>query len=220
MGIAKVPGHSSELRCMRHDDDYVIWLDRFELMSSHMHGSEQALAALALQRLGPCQAPRVLVGGLGMGYTLARVLTGVDRQAVVEVVELVPEVVRWNRELFGHCAGHPLRDARVQVTIADVRDVLATCKGDRDVVLLDVDNGPEGLVRPANDRIYDARGLAAARAALRPEGVLAVWSSAESPYFTAMLRRTGFAVSEHRIRPHGDRGPMHLIWVARRVEER
>lgn len=220
LGTAKVPGHSSELRLLRHDGDFTIWLDRFELMSSRVHESEEALAALALQRLGARPAQRVLVGGLGMGFTLARVLAGVDQEAAVEVVELVPEVVQWNRTLLGHCAGHPLRDPRVRVTVADVRDVLAGCRGDRDVVLLDVDNGPEGLVRPANDRIYDARGLAAARDALRPGGVLAVWSSAESPYFTASLRRTGFAVREHRVLARGHKGPMRMIWVAQRREER
>ena len=218
IGVAKVPGHSSQLRCTRHDGAFTIWLDRHELMSSRVYESERALAALALQRLGARPAPRVLVGGLGMGFTLASVLAGVDAKADVEVVELVPEVVQWNREVLGHCAGHPLRDPRVRLTVADVHEVVAASKGDRDIVLLDVDNGPEGLVRPANDRIYDTRGLAAARAALRPGGVLAVWSSAESPFFTASLRRSGLAVTEHRVRARGHKGPVRMIWVGRRED--
>ena len=145
IGIAKVPGHSSELRCMRHDGDFTIWLDRYELMSSRVHESEQALAALALQKLGPRKAPRVLVGGLGMGFTLARVLSGVDASADVEVVELVPEVVQWNRAVLGHCAGHPLRDARVRVTVADVHEVLKTSKGDQVRVRVSVDQATRNL---------------------------------------------------------------------------
>lgn len=209
-----MPGHLAELRCFRHDGDFTIWIDGTELMSSRVHGSEEALAELALQRLGPCQAPRVLVGGLGMGFTLARTLALVDAEAVVDVVELVPEVVSWNRDLLGHRTRHPLRDPRTNLIVGDVVETIAAAKGRYDAMLLDVDNGPEGLSRPSNEHLYGDSGLVAARAALRPGGVLAVWSSWANPPFTARLRRGGFCVAEHTVRARRTKGPRRTIWVA------
>jgi spermidine synthase len=216
LASARVPGHTAELRCTRHDGDFTLWLDRLELMSSRVHGSEQELAGLAWAGLGTHAVARVLVGGLGMGFTLAAALALAPADAVVDVVELVPEVVGWNRELFGHCAGHPLRDPRTNVLVGDVGDVIRAAPGRYDVVLLDVDNGPAGLTRPANDRLYDEGGLRAARAALAPGGVLAVWSSAADPAFARRLQRGGLSVTEHRVRARGAKGPRRTIWVARR----
>ena len=216
VGTARVPGQDAELRCFRHDGAFSIWIGRTELMSTRVRGSEEALAELALQRLGARAGPAVLVGGLGLGFTLARALELVDAAARVDVAELVPEVVTWNRDLLGHCSGHPLRDPRTHLIVGDVGAWLASSGGAYDAVLLDVDNGPEGLSRPGNDELYGERGIARTRAALRPGGVLAVWSSAEDPGFAARLRRMGFAVTEHRIRARRTKGPWRTIWVAAR----
>lgn len=216
VATARVPGHSAELRCYRHDGAYAIWLDRVELMSTRVHGSEQMLAELALERLGPRPAPRVLVGGLGMGFTLARVLALVGADAVVDVVELVPAIVDWNRDLFGACAGHPLRDPRTHLIVDDVGAVVRAANGSYDAILLDVDNGPEGLSRPQNDQLYGERGMVELRRALREDGVLAVWSSADHPAFDRRVRRSGFVVEQHRVRARRTKGPRRTIWVAQR----
>lgn len=216
VGIAPIPGGTGELRCFHHDGDYTIRVDGVELMSTRVHGSEEQLAELALQRLSRRTAPRVLVGGLGMGFTLARALALVDAEAVVTVVELVPEVLTWNHELFGARTNHPLRDARTRVVVADVGVTLAASSDAYDAVLLDVDNGPEGLSRPANEALYGERGLATAHAALRPAGVLAIWSSRPAPTFAARLRRARFEVAEHRVHARRTKGPQRTIWVATR----
>jgi spermidine synthase len=182
-------------------------------MSTRVHGSEEVMAELAVQRLHPRAATRVLVGGLGMGFTLARTLALVGAAAVVEVVELVPEVVTWNRELLGEYSRHPLRDPRTRLVVGDVAEVLAAARGVYDAVLLDVDNGPEALSRPGNERLYGERGLAAARGALQPGGVLAIWSSGADPAFAARLPRAGFLVAEHQVRARRTKGPRRTIWV-------
>lgn len=215
LGTARVPGHLAELRCFHHEGQFAIWIDGNELMSTIAYGSEQALAELALARLGPRSASRVLVGGLGMGFTLARTLELVDAEATVDVAELVPEVVTWNRDLFGHRAGHPLRDPRTHLIVGDVRAVIANAPNTYDAVLLDVDNGPARLSHPDNDGLYDQPGLIAARASLRPGGVLAVWSSYENPEFAARLRG-GFVVEEHQVRDQRTEGNPRTIWVATR----
>lgn len=217
VGTASVPGHRGELRCYRHDRDFAIWIDRTELMSSRVRGSEEALAELGLAHLAGRESPRVLIGGLGMGFTLARALAVLSPGATVDVAEIVPTVVEWNRELFGHCAGHPLRDPRARVSVGDVADAIAAAKATYDAILLDVDNGPEGLSRPANDRLYGSRGLAALHAALRPTGVLAVWSSADHDAFDARLRRAPFRVERHHVRARRTKGPRRTIWVAVRA---
>lgn len=216
LGTANVPGSTTQLRCFRHDADYSIWADRTELMSSRVHESEQRLAELALAGVQHRTDLRVLIGGLGMGFTAARALALTAPAAHIDVVEIVPEVVEWNRSVFGHCAGHPLRDARCHVILDDVANVIATAPDRYDAVILDVDNGPEGLARPGNDGLYDERGITMAQRALRRGGTLSVWSSAPAPAFAARLRRTGLAVAEHTVRARGTKGPKRTIWVARR----
>lgn len=217
LATTRVPDHDRELRCFREDDEFTIWIDGTELMSSRVHGSEEALAELAIARLGARSSAHLLVGGLGMGFTLARALALVSADAVVEVAELVPAVVDWNRDLLGHCAGHPLRDPRTRLFVGDVRDALSKGSGTFDAVMLDVDNGPEGLSRPGNDRLYDEPGLAALRAALRADGVLAVWSSRDDAAFDARLRGAGFSVQKHHVRARRTEGPRRTIWVAART---
>lgn len=219
VATARVPGHGGELRCYRHDGAFQLWIDRTELMSSRVHESEQMLAEVGCAHLAAKKAPRVLVGGLGMGFTLATVLKLAPADAVVVVVELVPEVVQWNRELFGHLAGNPLQDARVQVQVGDVFDTMTAAKAAKepfDAILLDVDNGPEALVHPRNTRLYASAGLVAARDVLAPGGMLAVWSSTEVPSFEGRMKGTGFTVTTHRTRARGRKGPRRTIWTAQR----
>jgi len=214
LGTAIVPGHRGELRLYRHDGDFTLRIDRHELMSSRVHGSEEVLAEAALQPLGALPAPRVLLGGLGMGFTLARTLALVPGTAEVVVAELVPEVVQWNHDWLGELTGRPLADPRVRVHVGDVAQVLAQPGVGFDAILLDVDNGPEGLTAAANDDLYQARGLSVAKSALRAGGVLAVWSSAPDASFAVRLRQAGFAVEEVRVKARRTRGPVRTIWVA------
>jgi spermidine synthase len=156
-----------------------------------------------------------LIGGLGMGFTLAAALAMSGPNAEVVVAELVPEVVTWNRTLIGALAGHPLADPRSKIYVGDVGDLIRREAGGFDAILLDVDNGPEALVRPANDWLYSRAGLQAARAALRPGGVLAVWSASPDRIFTKDLKQAGFDVREHIVHPHrAGKGPRHQIWIA------
>jgi spermidine synthase len=180
-----------------------------------MHGSEQALATLALQRR-QVPAACVLVGGLGMGFTLRATLDRLSEDAVVVVAELIPAVVEWNRGPLGTLATHPLRDARVRVEIGDVADTLQSSAGRFDAVLLDVDNGPDAFTATTNARLYNDQGLAAARAALKPSGVLAVWSAWEDRRFEQRLRYAGFVVEIERVRGRLKKGgPKHTIFLAR-----
>ncbi len=188
-----------------------------ELMNSRLHGSEDALAELGCAHLADKADARVLVGGLGMGYTLAAALRAVGPEAEVVVAELVPAVERWNREHLGRFAGYPLDDARTRVALGDVGELLLHARGEYDAILLDVDNGPEGLTQRDNDRIYTTAGLEAAYRALRPGGVLAVWSAGPDAPFSERLRYVGFLVDEQRVRAHaGQKGAWHTVWVARR----
>lgn len=215
IATAAIPGHRGELRCYHHDGAYEVWVDHTELMSTRVFGSEEMLAELAFERLGARKAPRVLVGGLGMGFTLARALQLAPERGTVEVVELVPEIVKWNRELFGHCAGAPLKDARSALIEGDVRAAVeAAGEGAYDVILLDVDNGPEGLSRPANDSLYSRPGLKLLRKALKQGGVLAVWSAADDAAFDARLRKGRFQVRAHHVKARRTKGPRRTIWVA------
>ncbi|HZL40987.1 MAG TPA: spermidine synthase [Pseudolabrys sp.] len=217
LGTAKVPG-GGELRLRRRGAEFAIMLDGNQLMSSRLSATEQALATIACERIRADKRPRILIGGLGMGFTLRAALTVLGSQAHIAVAELVPAVVAWARgpmaEMFGGC----LADARVTIHEKDVGELIRGARAPYDAILLDVDNGPEGLTRKANDSLYDQKGLRAAHAALRPGGVLAVWSSSPNSDFTARLRKTGFVVKEIPIRAKGPRGgAQHFIWTATRA---
>lgn len=219
LDTATVPGEFSGaggvLRLYRRGAEFSIKAGNCELMNSRVHGSEDALAELACRRVAGHAQANVLIGGLGMGYTLAAALRQLGVDAAVVVAELVPAVVAWNRGPLAPLAGQPLNDARVTVREQDVGQVLRAERAAFDAILLDVDNGPEGLTRKANDWLYGLEGLDAAYAALRPGGVLAVWSAGPEPVFAQRLRKLGFAVEEVRVRAHtGKRGARHTIWLA------
>ena len=215
LGKAQVPGDSGELRLYRRGKEFSIRVNAFELMNSSAHGSEEALAELACARIAHRSGPRVLIGGLGMGYTLAAALRRLGPKARVVVAELVPELVAWNRGPLAALAGNPLQDNRVSIQEADVAQVLQAEQRAYDAVLLDVDNGPEGLTRQGNDWLYARPGLEAAFAALRPGGALAIWSASPNPSFSRRLRQAGFKADEIRERARGPRGGgRHTIWIA------
>jgi Spermidine synthase len=216
---AQIPGDGTELRLYARGDEHSITIagSSGELMGSRMHGSEDALAQLACARIAQRPAPRVLIGGLGLGFTLAAALRHLGANAEVVVAELVPAVVQWNRTVLGHHAGHPLRDARVAVREGDVALLLKAAAQAWDAILLDVDNGPEGLTRHDNNWLYSPAGLKAAFQALRPDGVLAVWSAGPDAAFGERLRQLGFEVDERRVRAHATRkGALHTLWLAGR----
>jgi spermidine synthase len=213
-----VPGAGEEICLYRRGEEFSIRVGNRELMNSRAHGSEEALAELALARIGDPLRSRILIGGLGMGFTLAAALHRLGPEGRVVVAELVPAVVAWNRGLLADLAGHPLKDNRVTVREVDVAQMLRAKRQAYDVVLLDVDNGPEGLARRDNDWLYARPGLEAAHAALRPGGVLAVWSCGSNPVFVQRLRRVGFTVDEVRVPARGSRkGRRHTIWLAGRA---
>ncbi len=214
IATAKAPD-GEELRLMRRGEDFMIVLDRNELMNSRMSGSEEALATMTAERLGGRAAQRWLIGGYGMGFTLRAALGALGPEARLTVAELVPEIVAWARGPMAGLTAGCLDDPRVEIVEADVADLIAAGRGRYDAILLDVDNGPDGLVRQANDRLYTPAGLAAAKAALKPGGVLAVWSAAPDKPFVGRLRKVGFAVDEVGVRARGNgKGARHTIWFA------
>jgi spermidine synthase len=210
---AEIPG-GGQLRLMRRGGDFSILFGRNELMSSRVRGSEEALATLACQKLRS-QNPQILIGGLGLGFTVGAALAILPAGAAITVAELVPKVVAWANGPLAHLFGDNLADPRVAVKVGDVHDLIANASAKFHAILLDVDNGPDGLIHAANDRLYGDQGLRAARAALKPGGVLAVWSACPDKAFTDRLKRAGFAVDEIRIRSTGGRkGAHHVIWLA------
>jgi spermidine synthase len=215
LGTAPIPGTDMQLQLYQSGELFSIRIPgRGDLMNSRVHGSERALADLACAELGSNRNPRLLIGGLGMGFTLAAALKTIGPRAEVMVAELVPEVVEWNRTLIGAPAGNPLDDDRCRVYVGDVADLIRQQSAAFDAILMDVDNGPEALVRLGNNWLYSLAGLAATRTALRPGGVLAVWSSSPDRAFSKRLRQAGFDVREHVVRPHrAGRGPRHHIWI-------
>jgi len=205
------------MKLVRRGDEYIILVDGVILMSSRMHGSEEALATLACQRLRTLEQPSVLIGGLGMGFTLRATLELLPQDANVVVVELVPEVVEWNRGPLGPLANHPLNDKRVRVETGDVLVTLSSRHGQFDAVLLDVDNGPAAFTASHNAELYNHRGIAAARAALKKEGVLAIWAAQDDRKFRQRLRDGGFNVQVHRPRGRLKKGgPRHTIFLIHR----
>jgi spermidine synthase len=216
---ADVPD-GTELRLYQRGGHYMIRAAGTELMASHNYASEEALASLACQLVGEQRRVRLLVGGLGMGYTLASALRQLRADAEVVVAELVPDVVRWNREHFGHLASYPLEDERVRLHQGDVATLLRRARNEYDAILLDVDNGPEGLNREKNDWLYSRAGLHNARLSLRENGVLAVWSCGEDDSFSARLREAGFQIEVRRARRQpAKRRSRHVIWLAMPVED-
>lgn len=215
IGSARLPESREELRLYRRGGEFSIRFDAGELMNSRAHESEDALADLACAKIADRPKPRILVGGLGMGFTAAAVLKHLGAAGRVVVAELAPAVVEWNRGPLAELAGRPLQDARLRVREIDVGRVIREAPQAYDAILLDVDNGPGGLACKANDRLYSMAGLKAAHAALRPAGVLAIWSAASDRAFSKRLRRAGFELEEvcSHARPAG-RGGRRTIWLA------
>jgi len=214
---AQIPGDGGELHLFKCDAEYSISIDgSHTLMSTWAHQSEDALAELACRKVAGRVQPRVLIGGLGMGFTLAAALRHLGADAEVVVAELVPGVVAWNRGVLGSYAGHPLQDQRTTVREGDVAKLLRAQRQAYDAILLDVDNGPQGLTRKKNDWLYSTDGLIAAYEALRPEGVLAVWSATSSRNFMERLRKVGFKVQQCRVPEQDNKGDLHAIWLAER----
>jgi spermidine synthase len=212
LGTAAVPG-GGQLELREHDGEYVIRADGYDLMVSHAHDSEDAMMALACPR--PRAGAQILVGGLGMGYTLRAALDALPADAAVVVAELVPEVVAWNRGPLGPLAGHPLDDPRTELFVGDVRDAIEAARGRFDAMLLDVDNGPDTTSRHES-WLYTREGLAAIGRALRPGGTVAVWSVAASAAFERRLRAAGFAPETHTVAGHRGRGTRYVVFTGRK----
>jgi spermidine synthase len=214
---ARVPGADIELRLMRRGAEFSMMLGPNELMNSRLSGSEEALATLACRRIEAVKRPHLLIGGLGMGFTLRAALAVLGPEAQVVVAELVPAVIAWAQGPMAEIFGASLDDPRASIRSADVVDVIQSHASAFDAILLDVDNGPEGLIRKANDALYNLKGLKTIRRALRPGGVLAVWSSGPDSQFTKRLRDAGFDVNEVAVRATTKRsGARHVIWFATR----
>ena len=212
---AEVPPGRNVVRLYRRGQEFSIRVESRELMASGVHGSEDALAQEACRRVGPRPSPRLLIGGLGMGYTLAAALRHLGPDALVVVSEVVPAVVAWNRGPLAHLAGAPLEDPRVQVIETDVALLLQPASSLFDAILLDVDNGPRALTCAGNAWLYSPAGLDAASAALTPGGVLAVWSAGPDRSFTSRLGRAGFLVEQVPVRSRGaSGGRKHILWLA------
>lgn len=214
---AEIPHNGGELRLFRQGGVYTIRIvGGGELMCSRKHDSEDKLAELACAQIVKRPKPRVLIGGLGIGFTLAAALRNLPATAEVVVAELVPAVVAWNRGPLGECAGHPMNDPRAKVIESDVALLLRRAHQDYDAILLDVDNGPQGLTHSANDWLYSLAGIEVAYDALRPGGVLAIWSAGPDRLFPGRLRKAGFRTEELKVRAHGNQGSRHVIWLATR----
>jgi spermidine synthase len=217
LDTAPIPGNGGELQLYQREAEFSIRIvGGGVLMSTWAHGSEDALAERACSKIADRSRPRVLIGGLGMGFTLAAALRHLGANAEVEVAELVPAVVTWNKGSLGEHAGNPLQDQRTTVREGDVAKILKAKRQAYDAILLDVDNGPEGLTRKKNDWLYTTDGLTASYAALRPEGVLAVWSAGPDRDFTARLQKVGFDVKQTQVPEHDDKSVLHTIWLAER----
>jgi spermidine synthase len=215
LDTARIPGTDDELRLMRRGKEFSIMLGTNELMNSRLSGSEAALATLAAKKIEAVAKPHVLIGGLGMGFTLRAALGVFGSKAQIVLAELVPAVVVWARGPMADIFGESLNDPRVSIRETDVTEIIRSHRGAFDAILLDVDNGPEGLTRKANDALYSSTGLKAAHVALRPGGVLAVWSSGPNPAFARRLRGAGFEVNEVAVRATGrGGGARHVIWIA------
>lgn len=219
LGTANIPNNGGELRLTQRENDFSIHLKgvRGELMNSHKHSSELALAELGCAHIQGVENTRVLVGGMGMGFTLAAALKATTKSSQVVVAELVPEVIEWNKGPLGECAGRPLEDTRVQVHLGDVAELFNTGLTTYDAVLLDVDNGPEGFTHADNSYLYSIESLESIHQTLQPGGVLAIWSAWEDEKFIKQLKKSGFKVKAKTVRAHKGKGSRHTIYLARKV---
>ena len=216
---AETPDGGKELRLYQHDKDFIISVGNVQLMSSRTHESEEALARLALERIEKKEQRRVLIGGLGMGFTLRAALDVLPPAAQVVVAEIMPAVVKWNRGPLAALSGHALDDKRVEVREVNAARMIRDCQARYDAILLDVDNGPAGLSRTGNHWFYGLSGLHAMLAALRPEGILALWSAGPDVQFTRRMEKVGFGVEAIRVRARaGGKGAHHVIWIATKKE--
>ncbi|MDZ4761733.1 MAG: MnmC family methyltransferase [Alphaproteobacteria bacterium] len=214
IGTARAPG-GAELRLIRHDGDHVIMLGANELMNSRLGGSEEALAVMTLERLRKGAEPHFLIGGYGMGFTLRAALAVLGEGARVTLAELVPEIIDWARGPMATLTAGCLDDPRVHLLVGDVATAIGSAASRYDAILLDVDNGPSGLTRAANDGLYSMNGLASAKAALRPGGMLAIWSAGPDAAFSRRLTDAGFKVEQVSVRARRNgKGPRHVIWFA------
>jgi spermidine synthase len=213
LDTAQIPG-GGELKLMQRGQDYSIMSGTIELMNSRLYGSEVALFKLAWAKAAHRQAPRILIGGLGMGFTLRAALADLPKDAKVVVAELVPEVIAWARGHLAPLYGDSLADPRARIVQGDVADRLAEAKPPYDLILMDVDNGPDGLNRDANDSLYSLHGLTNLKRATKPGGVVAIWSASHDDKFARRFAHAGFTVTEHKVgaAPSG-KGPKHVIWV-------
>lgn len=215
LDTANVPGGTTQLRLKQRGEEFSIMLGTNELMNSRLSGSEQALAELVSERIAAKAKAKVLIGGLGMGFTLRAALRHFSRDAEIVVAEIVPEVIAWARGPLANIFQGSIEDPRVQILNADVGYLITSNKFGYDAIMLDVDNGPEAISREQNSGLYDISGLKKAQSALRPGGVLAVWSSGPSPDFTRRLGIAGFSVEEVKVRARtSGRGARHMIWMA------
>lgn len=214
---AQVPNQPEFMELLQRGQEFVLRVGGRDLMSSRMHGSEDALADLACDKIGMSHEARILIGGLGMGFTLAAALRRLGPETRVVVAELVPSVVAWNRGVLGEVAGCPLDDPRVRVHQGDVAELIRAERNAWNAILLDVDNGPTGLTQAANDGLYSLEGLVLALSALRPGGVLGVWSAGSDAGFARRMACAGFEVATEEVRSRGARGGRrHVVWMGTR----
>jgi spermidine synthase len=218
LGTAQVPNNGGELKFSQRGDEFSIRLSgiRGELMNSRVFNSEKVLAELGCGHITNSEKAQVLVGGLGMGYTLAAALKAVNNSSQVTVAELVPEVVTWNQGPLGACAKNPLADPRTKVHIGDVKQLLVTNKPTFDAILLDVDNGPEGLTHSDNNWLYSVAGLKAIYQTLHPNGRLAIWSAGPDYLFSVRLKNVGYKVETRIVRSRPSKGSKHTIFLAKK----
>ena len=219
LGTAMIPNNGGELVLLQRDEEFSIKLSgsRGVLMNSRVYNSEQELAKLGCAHIKNKDSAEVLVGGLGMGYTLATALQCVSASSRVTVAELIPEVVEWNRGPLGECAGKPLDDNRSHVQLGDIADLIKQQQPSFDVILLDVDNGPEGITNRDNDWLYSPTGLSGLYNSLRPQGMLAVWSAGPVAQFITQLKKAGFKVTDKTVRARaGGKGGRHTIFLAKK----
>ncbi|MGM0542191.1 MAG: hypothetical protein ACQEQR_07125 [Pseudomonadota bacterium] len=218
LATAIIPNNGGELVLLQREDEFTIKLSgsRGVLMNSRVYNSEQELAKLGCAHIKNKESADVLVGGLGMGYTLATALECVTNSSRVTVAELIPEVVEWNRGPLGECSGKPLEDERSHIRLGDIAELIKQQKSDFDAILLDVDNGPEGITNSDNNWLYSSAGLSALYNSLRSKGVLAVWSAGPDSMFIVQLKKAGFKVTDKMVRARPGKGSRHIIFLAKK----